>query len=82
MNERESHVRTSLRHVQKGRAIIRKQYEVIERLHASRLPTLEAENVLKWLKEVQRSFEESYGKVLEEGQERLRAKGYKDPTAR
>jgi hypothetical protein len=76
---RESHLRTAVRHVREGRAILLKQYELIERLHANRQPTKEAEEVLEWLKGVQMTFEEHHTKLLEDAQERLRMAGYEVP---
>ena len=69
MNEPEHALRAALRHVREGRERIAKQYEVIERLHASGHCTRKAEIVLQWLNEAQRGFEDHYSKLLADGQE-------------
>jgi hypothetical protein len=79
--ERESDLRIALRHVQRGRECLKRQYEIIARLHAQGLPTVQAETVLDWLKETQLLFENDYKRLLDESQERLRRAGYEDPTA-
>jgi hypothetical protein len=69
------------RHVRRGRECVKRQYEVIERLHAHRRPTDQAERVLEGLMEAQQVFETDYRMMLVDAQERLRAAGYADPTA-
>lgn len=78
---KESHVRRALRHVREGVVLLKRQEEIIERLRARRLPTDEAEGVLVWLSERQIEFEAHYKLLMKNGYERLRAAGYKDPTA-
>jgi hypothetical protein len=77
----ENNIQLALRHVHTGRDCLKRQYGVIEKLRAQRLPTDEAERILRWLEEMQRAFEDDYKRLLSEGQERLRAANYVDPTA-
>jgi hypothetical protein len=77
----ENNIRVDLRHVRTGRECLKRQYGVIERLRLRRLPTGEAERILGWLEEMQRVFENDYKRLLSEGQGRLRAANYVDPTA-
>jgi hypothetical protein len=65
--EHESELRVALRHVQTGRRCILRQFGVIATLQSKGLPTEQAKNVLKWLEETQREFEDHYQKVLSEG---------------
>ena len=61
----------ALRHARQGRQCIERQLNIIATLRARGLPTDEAERVLLWLEEVQRSFENHYNRVLLDGRERI-----------
>jgi hypothetical protein len=63
----ESEVLMALRHVQSGRRCIERQFGVIAALRSKDLATEQAEAVLEWLEETQRTFEDHYKKVLSDG---------------
>jgi len=77
---KESLLRIALRHVQEGRARLRRQHELIEKLRLQGFPTEEAEGLLDYLRNTQGEFEEHYHKLLDDARQRLRLAGYKDPT--
>ncbi len=78
VNDGESDLRSALRHVREGRGRLKRQYELIEQLHLGGQWTREAEELLRWLKDVQFRFEEHYKKVALTAQEKPVANGYVD----
>jgi hypothetical protein len=48
-----------------------RQHKVIANLEGRRLPTDQAEAVLRWLEEQQRQFESHYDEVLSDGKRRI-----------
>jgi hypothetical protein len=76
-----SRVRLALEHVHEGRERIKKQYQLIQTLRADGHSTEEAEIILERLQNMQDEFEAHYKILLNDAQEKLRAAGYKDPTA-
>jgi hypothetical protein len=75
-----SAVRLALEHVQKGRAKIKRQYELIGELRRDGHSIEEAERILIQLENLQIELESHYHKLLNDSQEKLRASGYKNPT--
>jgi hypothetical protein len=73
-------IRLALEHVHRGRTLIKKQCELIEKLHVDGHNTEEAEEVLIWLNSVQGEFEAHYNKLRNDRRERLMTAGYKDPS--
>ena len=57
-------LRSALRHVDEGRRRVKKQQDIIEKLHLNGHPTQDAEDILSWLMNAQRQFEENYKKLL------------------
>jgi hypothetical protein len=77
---RRGDVEKALRHIQRGRQCVQRQYDVIDRLNIRGLSTDEAERLLDWLKEMQLTFVNDYKQLLRKGQEALEAAGCVDPT--
>jgi hypothetical protein len=75
----QSPLRSALRHVREGRARIKKQQALVETLRADGHNTEKAEEFLERFMTIQLEFEKHYRTLLAEGQEKLRASGYKDP---
>jgi hypothetical protein len=72
----ESELRMALRHAREGRGRILRQRAVIASLRNLGLPTGRAEEVLLWLEEWQRQFEDHYNNLLSDGFRRIEvAKG-------
>jgi DNA-binding CsgD family transcriptional regulator len=78
VNDGQSQIRSALRRVREGRGRLKRQYELIEKLHVNGQATEEAEELLRWLKGVQFRFEEHYKKVASSAEEKPVANRYID----
>ncbi len=64
----------ALRHVRQGQECIARQLRVLATLREKGLPTDQAEDVLRWLEQTPRRFEEHFRILASRGAERVEPK--------
>ena len=77
----ESELRMAMRHVQEGHACIARQLKLIAKLRERGQPTQRAEEVLLWMEEIQRTFEEDYETVRQKAMMSLTQAGLQVPPS-